>query len=126
MGQNNQPVHAAAVETPNALEILIQQLEALLTQLKQLMNSTNDDQSFNAAYNEYQLTSARLQVALSLDIDEQTEAMAAAGAALTKAKLQLDTALKTVATATDIVNACTKYLGYADAVLNLAKLAVAA
>jgi hypothetical protein len=111
---------------PVVVPELIDQLEALLAKIKQIMNTTSDDQVFDAAANEYSSTSNKLQTALCLDLDKDTPDMVSASQKLTVAKADLDAGLATIAKATDVVTTCTKYLGYADAVLTAAKTAMAA
>jgi hypothetical protein len=111
---------------PVVLPDLIDQLEALLAKLKQIMITTSDDKVFDAAGDEYSSASNKLQTALSLDLDKDTPDMVSASKTLTIAKSELEAGLAAVAKATDVVTTCTKYLGYADAVLTAAKTAAAA
>jgi hypothetical protein len=119
---NSGPSSSQPVVVPD----LIDQLEALLAKLKQIMTTTSDDQVFDAAANEYSSTSNKLQTALCLDLDKDTPDMVSASQKLAAAKTDLDAGLATIAKATYVVTTCTKYLGYADAVLTAAKTAMAA
>jgi hypothetical protein len=123
---NPQPDNANVPAKPVVVPDLIDQLEALLAELKQIMGTTTDDKVFDAAADEYSSTSNKLQVALCLDIGSDTPDMVYASKALAQAKTDLDAGLASVAKATDFVTTCTKYLGYADAVLSAAKVAAAA